>query len=81
MKNLTLTLGTKRLAPTSLTGETGHQERRSYVGGAFRLLAVVGLSVVVPSLWGQQTQTAALVFVTPKPVAGKVREYESYHRD
>ncbi|HYZ73834.1 MAG TPA: hypothetical protein VE641_12190 [Chthoniobacterales bacterium] len=59
MKNLPLTLVTKRLAPTSLTGEAGHREKQSYVGRAFRMLAVVGVSVVVPTLWAQQTQTAA----------------------
>jgi hypothetical protein len=57
MRNLRLTFETRRLAPTSPGNGAGYRERQSYIGRVCRLLAFVGLSIVVPSVWAQQ-QTA-----------------------
>jgi hypothetical protein len=58
MKNLRLTVETRRSAPTSPGSGAGQRERQSYIGRVCRLLVFVGLSIVVPSVWAQQNQTA-----------------------
>lgn len=57
MENFTLTLRTTKLAPASLADGVGDRERQRDSGRIFRLLAVVGLLLVPPSLWAQKSQS------------------------
>ena len=59
MKNLGLVIGIRKSSATALIDRVGNGPSLNYAGPTFLLLAIVALSVFVPSLPAQQSQTPA----------------------